>query len=341
MDDPALLLPRIAPDASVVITTHNEAGQIRATLAALRADPWVATGRAEVILVDDRSTDGTLMEAAQAGLAGLRVLHAPALAPDRGSGLTTRQRALDVGFRGARAPVILTLDADSTLPDGWIARMAGPVLAGEVDAMAGPVGFRPLNGPVALWQSCDAAHYAGVANLLAATGLPSGVFFGNFAFRAGLYDEMGGFEQIGRALTEDLAFARAIARSGGKIAFAGAQNRVDVRAAPGLWPLVARTQRVASGPASLLAAVLVLWPLSLLAVAIAVAVGLLSPLLLILRALAGVLLLWAALARNHPDPRLFAFAPLYEPGVFVLALLVTAQRLRYGRRIRWGGQDYG
>lgn len=341
MADPAPLLPRTAPDVSVVITTHNEAGQIGATLCALRADPWVKEGRAEVILVDDRSTDGTLIEAAQAGLAGLRMLHAPAFPPDPESGLTTRQWALDIGFRAARGRVILTLDADSTLPHGWIARMAGQVLAGEVDAMAGPVGFRPLTGPVALWQSCDAAHYAAVAGLLAVAGLPSGVFFGNFAFRAGLYAEVGGFEQIGRALTEDLAFARAIARSGGKIAFAGGQSRVDVRAAPGLWPLVARTRRVASGPVSLLAAVLTLWPLSLLVLAIATAVGLLSPLLLILRALAGVLLLWAALARSNSDPRLFAFAPLYEPGVFVLALLVTGQRLRYGRRIRWGGQDYG
>jgi len=56
MADPALIVPGPAPDASIVITTHNEAGQIRATLAALLADLWVAEGRADVILVDDRST---------------------------------------------------------------------------------------------------------------------------------------------------------------------------------------------------------------------------------------------------------------------------------------------
>jgi cellulose synthase/poly-beta-1,6-N-acetylglucosamine synthase-like glycosyltransferase len=197
--------------ASVIITTHNEGASIRATLLGLAQDRAFREGWAEVVLVDDRSTDDTVAQALSVDLPALRLLRA---APDPASPLTTRQQALDLGFRAAASPIILTLDADSTLPRDWIAQMIAPIEAGQAQAIAGPIGFAPLTSAVARWQCCDTAYYFLVSGLMARAGLGGGVFFGNFAFRADLYTRLGGFDAIGFALTEDLAFALALQRAG-------------------------------------------------------------------------------------------------------------------------------
>lgn len=323
--------------ATVVITTHNEAASIRATLRALAQDRAIVEAWAEVVLVDDRSTDATVAEVMAAGLPNLRLLHASA---NPASDLTTRQQALDLGFRAASAPVILTLDADSTLPPDWIATMIAPIEAGRVQANAGPIGFAPLT-PIARWQSCDTAYYFLVAGLMARAGLGGGVFFGNFAFHARLYTDLGGFSALGFALTEDLAFAQAIQGAGHRIGFAPDAARVDVRPCPSLRALVDRTLRVTSGPPSALALVLTIWPLTLLALAIASLAGAGSTVagLMVLRYLGGVMMTLYALGRRRA-PLLWGAAFLYEPAVFALAASALVRRMTRGTVV-WGGKTYG
>ncbi|MFN3641506.1 MAG: glycosyltransferase [Gemmobacter sp.] len=320
---------------SIVITAHNEARGIGATLTALRRQT-LPPDAYEVVLVDDRSTDGTAEAARAAGHPSLRILPG---APDPASPLTTRQQALDAGFRTARGDIILTLDGDCVVPPGWIAAMAEPIRADKADAVAGPIGFAPVRGAVALWQNADAAYYYAVSALVARAGRAPGAFFGNFAFRRGLYDRVGGFEAIGFALTEDLAFTRAIHAAGARIVFAGL--RADVAPCPTAAALVARTMRIAQGPASALAAVLAAIPLTLLALMLGAAVtgdGTLWA-LAGLRWLAGAGFVAAATARHGPLAALPA-APIYEPGAVLLAVAVLVARAR-GAGVGWGGRRYG
>lgn len=321
--------------ASVVITTHNEADSIRATLLSLAQDRALRDAWAEVVLVDDSSTDDTVAQALSAGLPALRVLRAT---PDPASPLTTRQQALDLGFRAASAPIILTLDADSTLPPDWIAQMVAPIEAGQAQATAGPIGFAPLFTAVALWQTCDTAYYFRACHLMARMGLGGGVFFGNFAFRADLYTRLGGFDAIGFALTEDLAFAHSIQRAGHRIAFAPQTARVDVRPCPSIPALVDRSLRVTSGPPSALALVLTVWPLTLLALALATAIAPMLAGALLARYLIGVMIVIHALGRR--PARLYAAALAYEPAVFALAGAALIRRLTR-RGVAWGGKTYG
>lgn len=322
--------------ASVVITTHNEGASIRATLMALARDRAFREGWAEIVLVDDRSTDDTVVQALSAHLSALRLLHAT---PDPASPLTTRQQALDLGFRAAAAPIILTLDADSTLPPDWIAQMIAPIEAGTAQATAGPIGFAPLASAVALWQSCDTAYYFKASHLMARAGLGGGVFFGNFAFRAELYPSLGGFETVGFALTEDLAFVMALQRAGHRIAFAPHAARVDVRPCPSVPALVDRTLRVTSGPPSALALVLTLWPLSLLALGLAAAIAPMVAGASLARYLIGLMIMFHALGPRR-DARLYAAAFFYEPAVFLLAAAALIRRLSR-RGVAWGGKTYG
>ena len=324
------------PDVSVVITAHNEGRHVRRTLERLAAQE----GGFEVVLVDDRSADDTVAEARAAGLEGLRLL---SLAPRPGSALTTRQQALDLGFRAARGRAILTLDADGLAPPGWVRAMSAPILAGEADALAGPVVFGPGGGWIGRWQTCDAAYYLLVCAAMTRAELGGGALFGNFAFRASAYDRLGGFEAIGPALTEDLAFARAIQSAGLRLRHPGREVAVAVAVRPcgSFGALVRRTLRVTRAPVSPLAVVPTVWPLTLLAAlgwAVSGAPG--GEAALALRYLAGAAVTAAAAWRNA-GPGAAAFAPLYGPLVLPLAAAAALARATGERRIDWGGRSYG
>ena len=319
------------PPVSVVITTHNEEAGIGRTLESLSRQSYGPVF--EVIMVDDRSTDATVARAEAAGLHNLRVLHNK---PEDSSPLTTRQQALDLAFRSSEGEVVLTLDGDSTVPDGWVAAMADPILLGDCAAVAGPITFAPADTAVAGWQIADAAYYFEVASLLAPLG-GGGVFFGSFAFQRELYDAVGGFNAIGGALTEDLAFARALQADGHRIRFEPGPAPVEVAPCPNQGALVDRTIRVSAGPPSLLALVLTLWPVSLiLCVFLALFGG--FWLLLLIRYVVGASFVRFAMFRTGALAK-YANWLTYEALAIALAVAVLI-RVKRGAKSNWGGHTY-
>lgn len=113
-----------APQLSIVIPAFNAAGSIGAQLASLRgqSDP----PRFEVIVADNRSSDGTA-EAARRAADGLDLAVVPAL---RAQGANC---ARNVGIAHSSAPLILCIDADDRLDPG--------ALRAVVDAFAGDPGL--------------------------------------------------------------------------------------------------------------------------------------------------------------------------------------------------------
>lgn len=92
---------------SVVIPALNEEAWLPSAVASVR-EGAVGTGAAEVVVADCGSADRTA-EVAR-GL-GCRVVVEP--------GLRGRGPAVDAGGRAARGDVLLFLDADCRLPEGW------------------------------------------------------------------------------------------------------------------------------------------------------------------------------------------------------------------------------
>lgn len=320
---------------SVVITAWNEARGIAACLAALARQSGVAPDEREVIVVDDRSTDATAAIAAAADVPGLRLIRNDvAPAPGR---MTARQHALDIGIRAARAPIVVTLDADAVTPPDFVARLIAPIEAGTADLVSGAVKFS--GGLIGAVQSVDAAYYLSFCALLDRLGLDGGALFGAAAFRRDIYEQVGGFDRIGPTLTEDLAFSRAARAAGFRFAFLD-QPLAVVDAAASWSALAVRAKRISAAPFGPLAAALGGWMALLVVLALA-ALAFGGPVLTglaLLRYAAGLLFTAVAVVKR-PGWRYLPLAPVYEPLATAIGMTVALALLR-DRRVNWGGVAY-
>jgi len=116
-------------ELSLVVPAYNERENLAPLLDEIAA---ALTGRNyEVIVVDDGSTDGTLetLKALRARYPQLRIL-----AFERNAGQTA---AFAAGFRAARAPIVITLDADLQNDPTDIPRLVDTLRQTGATAVAG------------------------------------------------------------------------------------------------------------------------------------------------------------------------------------------------------------
>ncbi len=216
--------PAPAGPISVVVPARDEALRIAPCLTALRDDPDVG----EVIVVDDRSCDGT---ASVARSLGARVV-AGAELPD---GWIGKPWALQQGLEAATGDVVVTLDAD-TRPRAGLVRELAAVLAAQDDACLVTGGARFV---------CESAaermlHPSMLATLVYRTGAldalnhqppPSRVVANGqcLCARRQTLLAAGGFSLSAPHMTDDVALARALAHRGWRIAFVDAADLLEVR----------------------------------------------------------------------------------------------------------------
>ena len=209
---PALAVPPSPPatDISAVVPARDEAARIGPCVEALVADP----GLAEVIVVDDGSTDGT---ADVARRAGARVVAAGE--PPRG--WVGKPWALQRGLEAAHGSVVVSVDADTRPRTGL-----GQALAAALEhADLVTAGARFV---------CDTAgerwlHPAMLATLIYRFGPPDStrparparlVVNGQCtAVRRRALLDAGGYAHAAGHMTDDAAQARALARLGWRVAF--------------------------------------------------------------------------------------------------------------------------
>jgi len=112
---------------SVVVPIHNEAGNIRTLFAELQAVTASLDGAAELIFVNDGSTDESLSE--------LRTLPGITLIDlNRNYGQAT---ALDAGFKIARGEIVISIDGDGQNDPRDIPRLLSVLVAEELDVVSG------------------------------------------------------------------------------------------------------------------------------------------------------------------------------------------------------------
>jgi glycosyltransferase involved in cell wall biosynthesis len=153
------------PYLSIVIPAYNEALRIGPTLEHIRRYLEAKNFTAELIVVDDGSTDGTAEVARQAGasIQGLRIVRNER---NRGKGFSVRR-----GVMEARGELVLFTDADLSAPIDETDRLLEALIQGRHDAAVGSRALRELIGVRQPWVRRLAGR---VFNLLVRvlTGLP-------------------------------------------------------------------------------------------------------------------------------------------------------------------------
>lgn len=114
-----------APDLSVVMPAFNEEATIREAAAKVLELPFVA----ELIVVDDGSSDGTVANLAQVADPRLRVIRHEV---NRGKGAAVR-----TGMGAAQAPFIAIQDADLEYSPADLLRLLTPLRDGRADVVYG------------------------------------------------------------------------------------------------------------------------------------------------------------------------------------------------------------
>ncbi len=209
---------------TVVVPARDEAERLPELLAGLRADGEAA----DVLVVDDDSTDATA-DVAVAG--GARVLTGLPLPP----GWAGKAWALQQGIEAAATPLVVCLDADTRPRPGLIRALAHDLLAQpERTLLTATVAFR-----------CDTPgerilHPAFAASLVLRFGpgdvdgfqpAPDRALANGqcLAFRRTALLEAGGLSLVAGNLTEDVALARALRRRGWGLRTVDAADLLEVR----------------------------------------------------------------------------------------------------------------
>ncbi|MGZ3534408.1 MAG: glycosyltransferase [Thermodesulfobacteriota bacterium] len=239
LDSPSSPLDSDLSDITVLIPARNEAHVIGTTLSSLRTQGHGLT----VILVDDRSTDGTVAVAQASRTENLHIVSGESL-PEHWSG---KLWALEQGFRHVDTPLTLLLDADIGLAPGiirvlrrklkenslqFISLMAHMRMAGFWECLLMPafVYFFKMLYPFHLSNS----SFTGVA---AAAG-------GCILLETRVIQEVGGFKAIRNELIDDCALAKRVKGLGCRTWIGLTHSVHSLRSyedLAGIWEMVART----------------------------------------------------------------------------------------------------
>ena len=193
------------PRISFVVPAFNEERLLPACLAAIRAEIDRTGCEAEVIVVDNASTDRTAETAA--AVPGVIVVHEPM------KGLGAARRA---GFEASSGVLVANIDADTLVGPGWLDQVfeafgADPKLV----CLSGPYDYYDV--PTHIWAAARLFYMVGYATYSFnkhVLGVGSMVQGGNFVLQRAALEQIGGFNQEFQFYGEDTDIARRMNKIG-------------------------------------------------------------------------------------------------------------------------------
>jgi len=197
---PQGMVPRPAPQFSVLLAARNEAAALPLLLAALRRQT-LAPHLFEVLIADDHSADGTAALVQAAALAAPFPVRLISLPP----GATGKKAALAAAEAQARAPWVVCTDADCRPGPGWLASYAA-LLARQpgLHFISGPVRLTPGGAWFDGLLGLEFAGLIGVGAGCIARGRPTMCNGANLAYRRATFHEVGGYaDNAGLASGDD------------------------------------------------------------------------------------------------------------------------------------------
>jgi len=229
---PAPALPQPPPKVSILLPAKDEAGQIEQCVRSILSQDYP---NFELVVVDDRSTDGTgeILDRMAREDARVRAVHLThtALPPGWGG----KSYALHGGLPHADGKWLLFVDADVELQPDVLSGALAIATARQFDLLSllprfvGDTFWEQLLQPLA-GAATSAMFLIALTNTNA-----SSVAFANGQFllvRKDVYDAIGGHEAIRGTLSEDVALARKLKSAGYRPRLSWADDWATVRMYP-------------------------------------------------------------------------------------------------------------
>ena len=251
--------PGAAPDVDVVIPARDEAESIEAAVRSLLAQDY--PGALHVIVVDDRSSDGT-GELARA-LAGGRVRFSVIDGAARPPGWSGKLWAVEQGVQRTSAGLVLLADADIVHEPAHVSTLVAKAEQDGLDLVSEMVSLRT----VSLAERALVPAFVFFFQLLypfarvnAAQSRVAAAAGGTMLVRRAALERIGGIASLRGALIDDVTLAARI-KQGGRIFLGHSELARSLRPYPDaadMWRMVARTAYVQLrfSPALLLGTVL-------------------------------------------------------------------------------------
>lgn len=332
--------PERAAAVDVVVPARNEADGIEAALRSLLAQSYAGTLR--VILVDDRSTDGTGEIARGIGDDRLVVV----AGAERPAGWSGKLWAVEQGVAQSTAGLVLLTDADIVHDPAHVATLVAKAERDRLDLVSEMVALRAVSlaeralVPAFVFFFQLLYPFADVNDRARRAAAAAG---GTMLVRRSALERIGGIASLRGALIDDVTLAARI-KQGGAIYLGHSALARSMRPYPGaadVWRMVARTAYVQLrfSPALLFATVLGL-----------ALIWLAPPALMLFgqgasRWLAAAA--WAGSAASYvPTLRRFGQSPGWALGLpaiatfYLLATIGSAIDHHRGRGVVWKGRAY-
>jgi GT2 family glycosyltransferase len=198
---------------SIIICTCNRAASLLLTLNALGKVRIPASCKAEVIIVDNASTDGTAEVVRNTMLNNLQIVYL--FEPRKG-----KSNALNTAVANAQGEIFVFTDDDVLPSEDWIEQILDCFLQTRSDAIVGKVKLAPhLERP---WMRSVERSYLAVIEF--ESGVPIEIVGANAAFRRPVLERVREFDpELGPGalgLGEDTLFGRQLIEAGFKVEYA-------------------------------------------------------------------------------------------------------------------------
>ncbi len=205
---PALVRDRLS--VSAIVAARDEEATLPHCLDALARQDY--QGAFEVIVVDDRSHDRT-WELIAAKMETWPALKGVQAAPD-GPFKCPKKSALAEGIAASSGEILLFTDADCRPPADWVSSMVAH-FAPEVGLVAGYACPDPVSGVLSKVLAVDNIGVGALGAGSFGMGHPLSCTGRNLGYRRQVYDELGGFAQIGHLIGgDDVYFMRLLSAQG-------------------------------------------------------------------------------------------------------------------------------
>lgn len=344
--------PDAAPLASVIIPARNEAANLSACVGTLLGTTYPDF---EIIIVDDRSRDGTTeiaRELVRAHPERVRLIEGEPL-PD---GWVGKCWACWQGYLTARGDVLVFTDADTRHRPGLLGHAVAALGVGETALVTG----FPRQIVRSFWERLILPHiftaielrYRNPERMNRSRNPRDAVANGQFmAFRRAAYEAVGGHEAVQDEIVEDVRLAQLVVASGRTLFAAWAQDVIETRMYRSLRQIIegwsknlARGSRHSVDPwlrpllPWLIAAFQVAFWVAPPAALLASALGLGGSLPWAMTASAASLAFWIVRHLQFGAPVRYALA--YPFGAAAVALLFL-RSAALGGNVTWKGRRYG